>query len=167
MAIVQSSDHDTTTPAPRGGHEGPTLGGPGSPRGKGRVIGLVVGAVVVVSLVAVALAAGGGHHRPIAAPVVRTSKPRSATQTTAAHAVPTTTAPATSTAVPRSSRRQPSRAHRLSLPVDDRPFGNRRYGRALVPYVTQYTGGGQRGPKGLAGRCNLSRLHWRAPTATT
>ena len=102
MAIVQSSDHDTTTPAPRGGHEGPAVGGPGSPRGKGRVVGLVVGAVVVVSLVAVALAAGGGHHRPTAAPVVRTSKPRSATQTTAAHAVPTTTAPATSTAVPTS-----------------------------------------------------------------
>ena len=54
----------------------------GLPGGKGRIIGLVLGAVVVVSLVAVALAAGGGHHRPIAAPVVRTSKPRSATPTT-------------------------------------------------------------------------------------
>ncbi len=100
--MVQYRDQDAKTPAPPGGHEGPPLGGPGFPGGKGRIIGLVLGAVVVVSLVAVALAAGGGHQRPTAAPVVRTSKPRSATQTTAAHAVRTTTAPATSTAVPSS-----------------------------------------------------------------
>lgn len=99
---MQYRDQDATTPASPGGHEGPPLGGPGFPGGKGRVIGLVLGAVVVVSLVTVALAAGGGHHRPIAAPVVPTSKPRSATPTTAAHAVRTTTAPATSTAVPSS-----------------------------------------------------------------
>jgi hypothetical protein len=99
VAIVQYRDQDATTPAPPGGHERPPLRGPGSPGGKGRIIGLVLGAVVVVSLVAVALAAGGGHHRPIAAPVVRTSKPRSATPTTVARAVPTT-APVTSTAVP-------------------------------------------------------------------
>jgi hypothetical protein len=109
VAIVQSSDSGTTTPAPPRGHEGPALGGLGSPRGKGRVVGFVVGAIAVVSLVAVALAAGGGHHRPVAAPVVRTSKPRSATPTTAARAVPTTTAPVTSTAVPTSTPPTPTR----------------------------------------------------------
>ena len=37
-------------------------------------------------------------------------------------------------------------------PGDDRPSVTAGHGGALVPYVTQYACGGQRGPKGLAGR---------------
>ena len=71
MAIVQYRDQDATTPAPPGGHERPALRGPGSPGGKGRIVGLVVGAVVVVSLVAVALAAAVAITGPLVAVAIR------------------------------------------------------------------------------------------------